>query len=91
MKNEMIERVAKAIDKAILDWEYPNDVPFHTFIARAAIQAMYKPTDQQRNFYYKLKRESGSTPAYSTFEDATWEMMILACLEQSAIDEHKMD
>ena len=82
MPNEMIEKVARAIDKAIEDWEYPNDIPFDKAIARAAIEAMREPTDQQRNHYFKLKRESGSTEAYSTFEDGTWEMMIDACLKE---------
>lgn len=79
MKNEMIERVSKAIKNQSLI----NDDP--ACLAHAAIQAMYEPTDQQRNFYYDLKRESGSTPTYSTFEDATWEMMIKACLLERTI------
>ncbi len=79
MNNEMIEKVAKAIKEQC----YWNDDPI--VLARTAIQAMYEPTDQQRNFYYDLKRESGSTPTYSTFEDATWEMMIKACLLERTI------
>ena len=77
MSNEMIENVAKAITKIA----YIGDGSAKQ-IARAAIKAMREPTDQQRNHYFKLKRESGSTEAYSTFEDGTWEMMIDACLKE---------
>lgn len=92
MKNEMIERVAKAIKDECLKCIQKNQFgKFKTDVwenyARAAIQAMYVPTDQQRNFYFDLKRNTGSTSAYSTFEDATWEMMILACLMQDTIDD----
>lgn len=91
MSNEMIENVARAIfdrmPKSNLndgqDW---NKIDFilkvgYRELARAAIKAMREPTDQQRNHYFNLKRESGSTEAYSTFEDGTWEMMIDACLK----------
>lgn len=87
MTNEMIERVAKVLSATI--YTQRSIYIDCNKLACAAIQAMYEPTDQQRNFYYDLKRKSGSTPMYSTFEDATWEMMILACLEQNKIDEIK--
>ena len=81
MTNEMIERVAKAIE----NHEKKYKITSYEAIARAAIQIMYEPTDQQRNYYFDLKRESGSTEAYSTFEDATWQMMIEACLLERRI------
>ena len=80
--SEMIERVAKAIfdqlcpgirmtdhDKA----EYENT-------ARAAIEAMREPTDEQRNNYYKMKIQFGQAD-HSTFIDAEWERMIDAALK----------
>jgi len=92
MSNEMIEKVAKAI--AVIDCGHAQDTDFfkrywdmvmaadYHLMARAAIEAMREPTDEQRNHYFDLKRESGSTEAYSTFEDATWLMMIEACLKE---------
>lgn len=89
MTNEMIERLAKTLYDSVNNERIVNDmrkpIEIYKIAARAAIQAMYEPTDQQRNFYYDLKRESGSIHMYSTFEDATWQMMIEACLLERRI------
>jgi len=90
MSNEMIEKVARALynkerERHTLshaDWCNVIDKHYWCSYARAAIEAMREPTDQQRDHYFKLKRESGSTEAYSTFEDGTWEIMIDACLKE---------
>lgn len=66
----MIDRVATALKRSgDQDMEYLRD------LARAAIEAMREPTDDQRNKYYELRFK------LHTFDDATWEASIDAALE----------
>jgi hypothetical protein len=95
--SEMVERVAKAIagtrgrdpedleggphpsglwlDKGESWWR--GDIE----AARAAIEVMREPTDEQRNEFFRLKQAAGYKVLGACFVDADWEMAIDAALK----------
>ena len=81
----MIERVAKAIDEHTKQ----NKITSSVALARVVIQAMHKPTDEQRNNYYSLKKKNITATEiklnphwdlYMEFSDVEWKLMIEAAL-----------
>ena len=91
MANEMIERVALAM--YVNDWtnspnahmisdnHYKSLQNKYIRFAKAAIEAMREPTDDQRKEYYELMKKSGNPLMGSVFVDALWERMIDAALK----------
>ena len=68
---EMIERVAKAMAAKC---RRDHDWPFWLDEARAAIEAMREPTDEQRTAYWELSHKT------ETMVDAHWQRAIDAAL-----------
>jgi hypothetical protein len=71
---DMVERVAKAIVLRSIERGHPVHPLVVLDLARAAIEAMREPTDEQRNNYYELSHRT------ATFFDAHWERAIDAIL-----------
>ena len=71
--SEMVERVAIAIEEAMISAP-PGGIGL--IVARAAIEAMREPTDEQRNAYYELSHKT------ETMLDARWERAIDAALRE---------
>jgi len=83
--NEMIERVARAIKEKLESLAFSggpdDDKDQYLKLARAAIEAMREPTDQQRNNYFETTKKF--YPKLSAvFSDAEWERMIDAALKE---------
>lgn len=80
--SEMVERVARVIQKEALTNMIDNIADADAeLLARAAIEAMRKPTDGQRNNYYNLSHRT------ETFKDGSWERAIDAALTPSKVNE----
>lgn len=88
--NEMIERVANAFwlhmtfggNSAPFEQQPKQTTDHYRQAARAAIEAMREPTDQQRNNYFEMKKASGHNEHHSVFIDAEWERAIDAALKE---------
>ena len=50
--------------------------------ARACIEAMREPTNDQANEYFKIRKECGDINATACFNVSVWESMIAAALAE---------
>lgn len=71
--SEMVERVAMALARALHGSASDEPIDLGE-VARAAIEAMREPTDEQRNRYFELSFRT------EVFNDGAWERGIDAAL-----------
>lgn len=91
----MIEKVARAItiEHLKVRWRTPpnpellknrleEEWPLYVITAKAAIEAMREPTNDQANNYFKIRKEAGDSDATACFNVSVWESMIDAALKK---------
>lgn len=74
MSETMVEKVARAIWEAECKPAGDDVQGWQRMVARAAIEAMREPTDQQRQAYYELSHKT------EVMFDAHWERAVDAAL-----------
>lgn len=83
----MVTKVAEAINRADVEFRTNNKASYdyakrsYESMARAAIEAMREPTNDQANEYYKIRKSCADSDIMACFNVSVWESMIDAALK----------